>query len=77
MHESIFKFVIYDTNDWEEICEKYLPLIYKEDIYLMPAGRNKAELERTAPLVANLCKEKGVKYTGRLQIDIWNQATGV
>ena len=74
---TIFKFVISRKEDWEEIEHFYLPLINKYQIYLMPAGATQKELSITAPLVAEICKKIGVKYSPLLQVDIWNKATGV
>src|SRR5690625_4054825 len=72
-----FKFVISGKQDWEEIKEDYLPLIDRQKILLMPAGSNKKLLNQNKKTVAELCKKHYLKYTGRLQIEIWNQATGV
>lgn len=46
-------------------------------ISLMPAGASQEELAETRQPVAEVCKEEGWNYTDRLQIAIWDQATGV
>lgn len=74
---TIFKFVISRNKDWEEIKEDYLPIIDKDKIWLMPAGSSQKSLDKNKVVVADLCKKYYLKYTGRLQIEIWNQATGV
>ncbi len=73
-----FKFVISEYNDWREvrqIIEQYN--IKKEMVYLMPAASNRGQLERRSKLVAEIAKSEGVKYTSRLQLEIWNKAVGV
>ena len=43
----------------------------------MPAGGSQRELKETKKIVAEICKENYLKYTGRLQVEIWNKKTGV
>ncbi len=74
---SIFKFVISRMEDWEEIQKDFLQYINRDKIWLMPAGGSQRELEETKKIVAEICKENYLKYTGRLQIEIWNKKTGV
>jgi organic radical activating enzyme len=75
--KTIFKFVVSHLKDWEEIKELYLPLIKKEQVWLMPAGENQTLLNENKKLVADICKDNYLKYTTRLHIEIWNQKTGV
>lgn len=76
---SWFKFVVSREEDFEEIktdfidCFKMIPA----NIYLMPAASDRAELNSRAELIAELCKEHGVNYSSRLQLEIWDKATGV
>lgn len=74
---TIFKFVISRPEDWDEIQEDYLPFIDKHKVWLMPAGANEKLLNENKLTVVELCKKHRLKYSTRLQIDIWNQATGV
>jgi 7-carboxy-7-deazaguanine synthase len=76
---SWFKFVISGDEDWQEIEEDFLKpkLIRKEQIILMPEGQTQEELNNHREGVVNLSIEKGVRFTDRLHITIWNKKTGV
>jgi len=75
-HETIFKFVISKKEDWLEIQDEYsfLPL---NKIVLMPAGDTQEMLNITRPMVMELCKVTGCRYSDRLHIVAWNKKTGV
>lgn len=75
--DSIFKFVIFDSDDYEEILRDYYNIINKDKIWLMPAGENQSLLSDTKERVADIAKKNNLKFTTRLHIDIWNQKTGV
>jgi organic radical activating enzyme len=79
LENSIFKFVIADKEDWLELKQTYLtPFnIRKEKIYLMPAADDEDMLKLNGKYVANLCIKKNFNYSSRLQIELWNQTTGV
>lgn len=73
-----FKFVVADRGDVSEIghlCDDFD--ITDRQITLMPAGATREQLQETAPVVAEICKERGWDYSPRVHIDIWNAATGV
>lgn len=74
---TIFKFVISDEKDVDEIHKDFLPYIDEDQIYLMPAGANQEELNKTRLLVVELCKKHLYIYTDRQHIVIWNKKTGV
>ena len=76
---SWFKFVISNEKDWEEIERDFLTtgLIHKNQIILMPCGETQNELEFTREITANLSIEKGVRFSDREHIIIWNRMTGV
>jgi 7-carboxy-7-deazaguanine synthase len=75
---AVFKFVVGSEDDLEEILsiveEFDLP---QDSIMLMPAGQTKEQLAETYPLVAEMCKERGWRFSPRLHVSIWDQATGV
>lgn len=77
LQNSWFKFVISKKEDWDEIERDFLPYICKESIILMPEGQNQEQLSKTREMVADLAIEKGVRFTDRLHITIWNKKTGV
>jgi 7-carboxy-7-deazaguanine synthase len=75
---SWFKFVIQTEAEWEEIVQDYFPHIKSIDqIILMPEGQTQEELSKTREIVADLAIKKGVKFTDRLHVTIWNKKTGV
>lgn len=75
---AIFKFVVAEANDVEEIEDIASSYgIPHRQITLMPAGASQEELSETYPLVAELCKRRGYAFSPRLQIDVWDMATGV
>jgi organic radical activating enzyme len=75
--DSIFKFVISNLYDYNEIITDFGNYISRDKVWLMPAGENQKLLNTNKELVANICKEHNLKYTTRLHIEIWNQKTGV
>ena len=79
MGTSIFKFVVESEQDYEDLFNTFIlnHLVKKNKVYLMPAGENQEQLNRTRDIVVNLCKVHRVKYTERLHIVIWNKKTGV
>jgi 7-carboxy-7-deazaguanine synthase len=72
----MFKFVISTQDDFLELYD-FENYIFWKYVYLMPAGCNQEELAVTRPIVAELCKTMGVKFTDRTHINIWNKKTGV
>ena len=68
-----------DINEMIEIQREFVDKfsISHDRVYLMPESTNKHELQEKSKWVAELCKENGFNYSTRLQIDIWNQTTGV
>ena len=76
MPEVVFKFVIATEEDAREVAELYLPL-KREKIIFMPAGATQDELLKTRPIVVEMCKAYGYRYSERLHIVIWNKKTGV
>lgn len=77
LHNSWFKFVVQNEDEWKEIEKDYLPLININQVILMPEGQTQAELAITRPIVADLAIKHGVRFTDRLHVTIWNKKTGV
>jgi len=72
-----FKFVFSAQSDLTEI-EEYIALGIRQDqVMLMPAGASTDELDQIRQKVVEICLDRGWRYTDRLQIVIWEQATGV
>lgn len=77
------KFVVSQLSDDERIrsfvkmvdersqtsCSRFDPL---EDVLVMPMGASKEELQRSAPIAAELAVKNGWRYSPRLHVDLWN-----
>lgn len=78
MPQAWFKFVVSADADLYEVMglvEAYeLP---RDRIVLMPEGRDVAELDRTAPWLAERCRDLGVRFSDRLHIRLWGDKRGV
>lgn len=74
---TIFKFVIEKKEDYLGVLNDYLEHLEYSQIVLMPAGDSQEKLQKTRPLVAELCINNNHRYSERLHIVIWNQKTGV
>lgn len=74
-----FKFVVGTRDDWAEIESEFLSVfdIPRQQVYLMPAGASQDDLVLTREAVAELAIEESVQFSERLQIVIWDEATGV
>jgi len=78
-NRAIFKFVVTRESDVEEILSDYIEQfgMPKDKIWLMPGCSNQREFADNAPLVAKVCQEQGFNFSSRLQINLWNETTGV
>ena len=78
--EAFFKFAIdeasIDIGLDEEIDEitSYAPSL---QVYCMPLGGSKKEIEKNSLPLIEFCKTKGHTYSDRLHIRIWDQSHGV
>jgi organic radical activating enzyme len=78
--EAFFKFSIdaesIDLGLEEEIAEITL---HSQDtqVYCMPLGGNKKEVEANTEPLVEFCKAKGYNFSDRLHIRIWDQNKGV
>jgi 7-carboxy-7-deazaguanine synthase len=75
---SIFKFVVAEEEDLMEIQDIIELLELKETkIVLMPAADCREQLESNLEMVADMCKENNYLMSTRMQVEIWNEVTGV
>jgi organic radical activating enzyme len=76
---TIFKFVLSKTVDFIEVRNDFLEpfKIEKEKVWLMPAASNEEEIKKINTEIAGVCLMEGVNYSSRLQIQLWNETTGV
>ena len=77
-HECQVKFVVDDPSDLEEI-ERIAEAaeIPPERTLLMPQGRAAEETQPKMQWLADICRDKGYRYSPRLHIDIWGEKRGV
>ena len=73
---TIFKFVINKKKDIEEILIDF-NCINMNKVVLMPAGEDVKKLKKVRLMVIDQCLKMGWRYSDRLQVVIWNKATGV
>jgi organic radical activating enzyme len=73
-----FKFVIAAMADLDEVIAlKNEFSIPDERILLMPEGRTSADLDQSAPAIAELCRQHGFRFCDRLHIRLWGDKRGV
>lgn len=79
MNNSWFKFVIDKEEDWQEIEIDFIKqgLIRRQQIILMPQAQSREELLKKQTMVAHLALKKGVRYSTREHIMLWDKKTGV
>jgi len=77
--KAIFKFVVTDKSDIVELFDDFIdPFgIPHHKIWLMPGCSTLQQFQQVAPKVAKFCKRFGFNFSSRLQINLWNQTTGV
>jgi len=72
------KFVVSSPDDLTEIKAMEINhAIPRNRILLMPEGRTAAELDQTAPQLADLCREQCYRFCDRLHIRLWGDRRGV
>ncbi len=77
-HEYQLKFVVADRGDLEEIEDILASLSeYDRDrVLLMPEGVDRDTLRERGEWLAEVCKERGFRYSPRLQIQIYGNKRG-
>lgn len=73
-----FKWVVQNEADIAEV--KAIIAAHHIDrsrVLVMPEGRTVAELDASAPIVAELCKTHGFRFCDRLHIRLWGDKRGV
>lgn len=82
-YDTQLKFVVTGPDDLSEINRVVDRLrtatsatVRDTDVLLMPEGTTREELAATRRVVADLALEQGYRYTPRLHVDLWNDATG-
>ena len=73
-----WKFVYTGEDDVNEIKELQEQIGFKNrDIFLMPEGRTRKDLERSRLKTVEMCKKYNYNYSDRLQILLWDLKRGV
>lgn len=73
-----WKFVITGESDVNEVFELRDQIGFREkDIFLMPEGVTKKDLEHNRSMTMELCKKYNLNYTDRLQVLVWGDKRGV
>ena len=77
--KAFFKFVIVSESDLKEIRETFVDLysISHERVILMPAAGTQRELYARLLECKRWAEKEGYAYSSRLQLQIWDEATGV
>lgn len=78
-YPCIYKFVVKDESDWQEIEEKYIKPGYVRpyNTILMPMGATQKEYFENREAVVELAVKHGVRYSPREHIAIWDKKTGI
>lgn len=77
-YECQLKFVVAEPGDLDEIDAllRSLPPVAPDAVVLMPLGVRAADVQARGRWIAELCKERGWRYTPRLHIDLWGDTRG-
>jgi 7-carboxy-7-deazaguanine synthase len=78
-NKAQFKFVVEDEKDIHEIKHDFLERynIASERVWIMPQASTRQKLIERGETIVELCKKNGFNFSPRLQLMIWDQATGV
>ena len=77
--DMYFKFVVADQSDVDEVAravQQYRDAGVECPVYLMPMGGRSEEYSLNVQEVANLCMERGWRFSPRLHISLFGNAWG-
>jgi len=79
--QACFKFVAKQEEHLDEIYSKYInnPEINLPHnlIWIMPMCGSRKELLEVGPIVADICKKHGFKFSNRMHLQLWDKALKV
>ncbi|MGD0338741.1 MAG: 7-carboxy-7-deazaguanine synthase QueE [Bacteroidota bacterium] len=77
-NKCIFKFVVESREDVEEILREFITpfAIARQRVFLMPQCARRSEFIEKSTRIVELCKEYQFNFSPRLQLMIWDKATG-
>ena len=75
--QAFFKFVVVDENDVDEV-ERWIDRfgLERQRVQLMPEAVTPAQLQLRAKEVARLALKRGVRYSGRLHLELYGGRRG-
>ncbi len=79
-NDACFKFVAKKESDLDEVFEKFIKsdiAVLPENVWIMPMCGSRKELTEVGPIVAEICKKHGFKFSNRLHLQIWDKALKV
>ena len=79
-NDACFKFVAKKESDLDEVFEKFIKsdiALLPENVWVMPMCGSRKELTEVGPIVAEICKKHGFKFSNRLHLQIWDKALKV
>lgn len=70
--KTYYKFVVDKKEDLGKI-KKFIEKnnISREKVILMPQGTNRKDLTKKSQWLAEICKKENLRFTPRMQIDLW------
>jgi len=76
---ACFKFVAREEQHLDELYKNYIEPGYvrKNQVWIMPMCGSRKELTEVGPIVAEICKKHGFKFSNRLHLQIWDKALKV
>lgn len=77
-HSYQLKFVISEPGDLyeiEELCREVEAT--RENVILMPEGTQREAVRQRSLWLAEICKERGLRFSPRLHVDLWGDRRGV
>lgn len=75
---AVFKFVVQDEADLAELESLRETFTIPSDrVILMPEGRTADELRQRSPWLAEVCTQRGYRFSTRLHILVWGDKRGV
>jgi len=77
-NKAQWKFVVTRHDDLKEIIAEWCPVIEDETmIQLMSGADNRKDLDKMNQWLIKKCLIYGFRFTNRLQIQVWNEKTGI
>lgn len=80
-HDACFKFVARKESDLDEVFKYFIDNpeigLPRSRVWVMPMCGSREELIKVGPVVAEICKKYGFKFSNRLHLQVWDRALKV